>query len=59
MVQLTLEQRTIVIKTFYETNSLQQTRVAELKWDLPVAFSKLCDWDSDNPNELWKLVMKG
>jgi hypothetical protein len=28
MVQLTPEQRTFVIKTFYETNSLQQARVA-------------------------------
>jgi hypothetical protein len=28
MVQLTSEQRTFVIKTFYETNSLQQARVA-------------------------------
>ena len=28
MVQLTTEQRTFIIKTFYETNSFQQTRVA-------------------------------
>ena len=28
MVQLISEQRTFVIKTFYETNSLQQARVA-------------------------------
>ena len=28
MVQLTTEQRTFVIKTFYETNTLQQARVA-------------------------------
>ena len=28
MIQLTPEQRTFVIKTFYETNSLQQARVA-------------------------------
>jgi hypothetical protein len=28
MVQLTTEQRTFVIKTFYETNRLQQARVA-------------------------------
>jgi hypothetical protein len=28
MVQLTTEQRTFVIKTFYETNTLQQTRIA-------------------------------
>ena len=28
MVQLTPEQRTFVIKTFYETNTLQQTRGA-------------------------------
>jgi hypothetical protein len=28
MVQLTPEQRTFVIKTFFETNSLQQARVA-------------------------------
>jgi phage FluMu protein gp41 len=28
MVQLTPEQRTLVIKTFYQTNSLQQARVA-------------------------------
>jgi hypothetical protein len=28
MVQLTTEQRTFVIKTFYETSTLQQTRVA-------------------------------
>jgi hypothetical protein len=28
MVQLTPEQRTFVIKTFYETNTLQQARVA-------------------------------
>jgi hypothetical protein len=28
VVQLTPEQKVIVIKTFYETNSLQQARVA-------------------------------
>jgi ribosome recycling factor len=28
MVQLTTEQRTFLIKTFYETNTLQQARVA-------------------------------
>jgi hypothetical protein len=28
IVQLTTEQRTFVIKTFYETNTLQQARVA-------------------------------
>jgi hypothetical protein len=28
MVQVTPEQRTFVIKTFFETNSLQQARVA-------------------------------
>jgi hypothetical protein len=28
MVQLTNEQRTFAIKTFYETNTLQQTHVA-------------------------------
>jgi hypothetical protein len=28
MVQLTTEQRTFVIKTFYETSTLQQARVA-------------------------------
>jgi hypothetical protein len=28
MVQLTTEQRTFVVKAFYETNTLQQARVA-------------------------------
>jgi hypothetical protein len=40
MVQLTTEQRTFVIKTFYETNTLQQTlQQARVAFDFRVAFN--------------------
>jgi hypothetical protein len=46
MVQLTTQQRTFVIKTFYETNTLQQARVAfglTLHFQFPTV--EECDFD--------------
>jgi hypothetical protein len=45
LVQLTTEQRTLVIKTFYETSTLQQTRGAFGLINFQFPTVEECDFD--------------